>query len=401
MTSRLLALLAVVAAPLLTGCGAKAGPLPECVVATDCPSTGDECLLASCERSTCSYAQAPEGTLVGVQPDCQARYCDARGLVHVDPSAANCQPEVSDALPMAPVEPDGPVVLHGRHLFDAVVSVGGIDVAATASPDGTSASFTPPPAGTYSQVSLRVTTPFGTFTHPTGFSYSLRRTRALVADGDLGDWSLPYAIDRNVAPTDRSPDDRLGVLYAAYDTAGLWIGLDGGTATSPANGLVIYVDTQGSRVEVPPAMDLSTLIDNGSPLSDACSSSLRVDQYAWFLPSACAGTVGMASVAAGQGAPATGSAGLRWLSPASHFDWRLGPGGVSQVTVATALAPEAVELFLPWSALGLAPHPPDASVIELAIRIVSPDGQSISNQYLPYTADPPNVTGGELVFVLW
>jgi hypothetical protein len=384
MTMRALVatLLTVVPLALLAGCGAPAGPMPECITSADCPPSGDECVPAACVVWACSNSPLPPGTRVGTQPDCHIRYCDDAGAVQVAIDPPNCVPEFTSAWLSAPVEPDVPVVLEGRHFYDATVVLGGQTLAATVSADGTTITFLPPPhiAG-FDR--LYVTTPYGSVAPY--FYYASRRskTRTLIADGDLADWDFVYSAASSTAPPDPTPADVLRRLYVAYDPDGLWLAIDGGTASSPANGLVIYIDPAISWPPHPGVVDMTTLTDNGSPLSDACASIVQIGP-GWS-PMACVGTVGMASVAAGQVAPATGSAGIRWLSPADHFDWRLAPGGGSLATVAAATAPEAVEFFLPWSTLGLAPYPADQTFVGLAAAIVGPDGLSASTQLLPYS----------------
>jgi hypothetical protein len=319
--------------------------------------------------------------------------------VVVGPDLGICNPAVSTADLSTSVEPEAPLTLQGQFLGTATVRVDGQLVASLSSADGTTLTFVPP-AHLAGVAPLSIVTPNGRV--DTSITYAWRRSagRTLTVDGSLADWSKYQVAASSSVPPDWSAEDVLRGLYLAYDADGLWIGVDGRTATSPANGLLVYIDTGPASTLKFGVADLSLLADANSALSDACASGIQV-VYPGYHADVCAGSVGMASVAKGAGLPATGLAGARYLWPSYQFSWLLDASGGSQAVVATSPLPGSVELFLPWATLGLSPRPPALSHITLFVRIVSPNGSAASSQSLPSDGPPPVVNAAIPVVFYW
>jgi hypothetical protein len=316
----------------------------------------------------------------------------------VEPWPPNCAlaaPTVTGLSPDALSVAGGQTVtITGANLQGAQVTLSGIACSAVAADDGATATFSTPwnvpaaPSNALSVANVRgITFVYGQL--PSTYALVPGLT-ALVADGVASDWDIRF-----VATSDGtnvgSYDAQLHTLLVAYDEEGFWLFAEGGTTPQATNALVIYLDLQYGQPGHPGVSDLRTLTDAAGTLDDACTADLVVADPS-FRAQFCAGSVGLSSVAIGEGAPATDAAGLRLLAnladPAS-LDWGVDGAGGSTMAVAYSTSyPAGAEMHLPWTALGLASKPA-GSTIGILARLVSPTGAPLAGQALPPDASAP------------
>jgi len=277
----------------------------------------------------------------------------------------------------------------GTNLFGATVTVGGQQAQATPTPDGTSVAVTTPTGTGPGTVTVTLTNS-SNLTATAPFTYTLERT--IAVDGDPSDWTPPFRIGTNPAPSSWASTD-LQALYAAYDADNFYVGVAGTLDPSTGNTLVLYLDTDpGGGAGI---TDFSTLADDNGELDDACTNNgTGTGQYvranARFAPELCLGTKNLTTVPLSTSWPANEQGGMRSLPTRTDYGWTVDYQGRNLVAIAStqSLGSGFTEFLVPWKTLySTTGTPPPGAHLALVARIVDATGNWIADQTLPQDDD--------------
>lgn len=219
---------------------------------------------------------------------------------------------------------------------------------------------------------------------------------APMIDGVVGsDWSSNAIVASNGVASTWGNTNQLRALRVCYDSANLYLGIEG---TSEAiNAMVLYFDRDFGGVTITGVRDFATLTDNTGALDNRVSAPYTITA-AGFGAEAAYGTNGPMGLL---DTALSDNAGLRLIAPIAggadrraDFAWTM---GAAQTCAGASDETRACEVRIAWSALYEGPRPATARVAMFA-RINNNDGTASSNQTLPID-DPsaPRTIGRVLV----
>lgn len=285
-----------------------------------------------------------------------------------------------------------PITVEGNAFEDgAVVSVGGRALGTTFVDANTlQAATLPDSAGA---VEVRVTNPDSRFVAlPAGYHYVLRGAPTLDGEIDTvagGDWNDAFLAGQNndLGSWDPNHMDR---LYVCFDDNNLYLGLSGWVEAGIGNAMVVYIDVDyGPGTGV---VNMNTLTDASAGIDDAISSRCNVTAGGFGAEYALA-TKGMAGVEPADLLP---DAGLRGIAPPAapdDFHWLTS-------VVKTSSTGHSLEAAVPLDVL-LGGLPPEGARLAVFARLLSADGQFLSNDTLPLDNPAfPEEVGSVFVFDL-
>lgn len=197
-------------------------------------------------------------------------------------------------------------------------------------------------------------------------------------DGNLNDWDATSLAGASTVVTDWGADkNELTTLQAAFDDQNVYFGIQG--VCEAGNAIVVYVDVDPGKTTGPKSPAL--LKDQAGAVDDAISNLLVGANTSNGFEFAFA-TIGMAGFDGGDAGQSTG-AGWRGLGNLEDFSWLAFP-------VKAHFANKVIEASIPIATLFPNGVPAGGADLQFFAALVSKDGNSNSNQFLPTQISPPD-----------
>jgi hypothetical protein len=311
---------------------------------------------------------------------------------------AGAGPQISSVQPdRGPSTGGSPVAIRGANFADGVqVRFGGaIASVVRRGADLLHAMAPPSVAGT---VDVTVSNPNGLMaTCDDCYTYvDLELEGTPTVDGDIGaDWPDNHLVSENAVPSNWGDANALQRLYVAYDDTTLYVGVVGRIGAD--NALVGYLDTDGNHATG--LAGASGCWDDGAwgDLDDALCVT-QDEQGAgegagslWFGNATFGADVAFGS----RGLASYDDPGCAALGDSLHAGWRsfADPANLAWLCGRVVGNPEdgVLEASIPLSALYPQGVPTVGADVGLVVRIVSGEGNYLSNQSLPPLVDGGNV----------